>query len=366
MARATRAEWEQRFLAGLQEEWEIARWQLPREHASALRIPTFSLTDAETTWGCWHGAPLRDLRLSRKLVWNHPWYAVVDVLRHEMAHQVAYEILGGQNEPPHGPSFRQACKWLRIAPRATDSYPTLDQLVAGQEEIGENDRIHLRVQKLLALAESPNRHEAERALAKAQELMARHNVDLIDRGTKRDYLSIRLGEAKKRHSRDVYILAGILGEFYLVRPIWITGYDPQRGTAGKVLEISGTAMNVRLAHYVYDFVRQYCDREWRVFSFGRRLGSGGRRDFTIGILSGFADKLRQETSHASPQIRDLVQRGDPGLDHYLGERYPRLRTRRGNRLSCRTDLLEAGERLGRDLTVRPGVESGQGPRLLGS
>ena len=48
MAKATRAEWEHRFLTGLQEEWEVVRWQLPREHASALRIPTFSLTDAET------------------------------------------------------------------------------------------------------------------------------------------------------------------------------------------------------------------------------------------------------------------------------------------------------------------------------
>ena len=365
MAVAMRAEWEGRFLAGLQEEWEIARWLLPQSHAKRLRPPTFALSDAETTWGGWLGE-LRELRIGRRLVWEHPWYAVVDVLRHEMAHQVAHEILGGRGEGPHGPGFRQACGWLGVAPRTSDTYPTLDQLVAGREELGEEDRIRLRIQKLLALAESPNQHEAERALAKAQELMARHNVDLIGRGAARDYLSIRLGEAKQRHGRDTQILSGILGQYYLVRPIWVPGYDPQSGAVGKVLEISGTAMNVRLAHYVYDFVRQFCDREWRVFSAGRRLGRTGRRDFAIGILTGFAKKLGEETAHAAPQIRDLVRSGDPGLDGYVERRFPRLSTRRSGPLSCRSDLLAEGQRLGRDLTIHPGVETGRGPRLLGS
>jgi hypothetical protein len=152
---ASRAEWERRFLTGLQEEWELARCDLPRDKARQLRAPGFQLADSTSLWGQWQGAPTRQINLSRRLVWEHPWYAVVEVLRHEMAHQVAEEILQAGDEAPHGASFHRACRWLRVTPRASDTYPTLDQLLAGDENLAENDRILVRIHKLLALAESP-------------------------------------------------------------------------------------------------------------------------------------------------------------------------------------------------------------------
>jgi hypothetical protein len=364
MAQATRAEWERRFLSGLQEEWEMVRWELPREHARALQPPTFALSDTESTWGRWRGRPLRQIEISRRLVWNHPWFAVVEVLRHEIAHQVAEELLAASGETPHGPRFQQACRWLHVSHRASGTYPTLDQIVANDGELPENDRVLVRIKKLLALAESPNPHEAELALTKAREMMARHNVDLLDHAGKREYVTIRLGEAKRRHQRDAYVLSGILGEFYLVHPVWASGYDPVRDATGKVLEISGTPTNVRLAHYVYDYLQQYCDWEWQRFSRRRRLGGTARRDFTIGILLGFAEKLRS-SERESPELQALVKQGDFQLDQYFAERYPRLRTRRSSALTCQTEALEEGQRRGKDLTIHPGVERGNQPRRIG-
>jgi hypothetical protein len=358
-------EWERRLLGGCREEWEVARQGLPAKMARALRPPSFELCDMGSLWGRWEGGPVRRIQLSRKLVWDHPWYAVVEVLRHEMAHQLAEEILGAQGESPHGPTFRQACQWLRTTPRASDSYPTLDQHLASSGG-GEEDRMQARVRKLLALAESPNQHEAELALAKAQELMARHNIELHERSGVRNYLSIRLGRCKKRHARDAYVLAGILGEFYLVQPIWVPGYDPRRDAAGTVLEISGEAANVRLAHYVYDYLRHYCDSQWAQFSRNRKLGRTARRDFSLGILMAFAEKLRQTVEEAAPEIQALVRSGDPELNQYVAERYPQLRTRRSSALRCHPEALAEGQKRGRDLSIHPGVETGQPARRLGS
>lgn len=365
MARLPRDEWERRFLAGLAEEWEVARWGLPREHAQALRAPVFAVSDSESQWGCWHGAPRRELRLSWRLLWNHPWYAVVDVLRHEMAHQVAEEVLHGAGEPPHGAKFRQACHWLAVVPRTRTDYPTLDQIVAGEGELADGDRILVRVRKLLALAESPNRHEAELALAKARELMERHNIDLLEHGARREFLTIRVGEVKKRHSRDEQFMSSLLGEFYLVRVVWVPGYDPENDRSGTVLEISGTPLNVRLAHYVFDYVREFCRREWILFSWRRRLGPNARRDFTLGILSGFAETLRREHVPETAAVRALVQRGDAELDEYCAVRYPRLVTRRRDPARCRADLLDKGRQVGRDLAIHPGIEAPSGPKRLG-
>lgn len=364
MARLPRAEWERRFLVGLQEEWELARWRLPMVHARTLRPPVFGISASLTEWGKWHAAPRRELQLSWRLVWDHPWYAAVEVLWHEMAHQVAEECLGVVEETAHGPAFRQACQWLQVRPRATGTYPTLDQLLAGNGELSEDDRIMARIRKLLALAESPNRHEAELALAKAQELMGRHNVELHEHAARRDFVSVRLGQAKKRHTRDDQYLAGLLTQHYMVQGIWIPGYDPESDTVGTVFEISGTALNVRLAHYVFDYVREFCRREWLLFAGRRRLGLNARRDFTLGILSGFAETLRQGEANAPDSVRALVQRGDPELNRYFAERYPRQRTRRRSAARCQADLLDRGREVGRELTIHPGIEAPSGPKLL--
>src|SRR5258708_25540671 len=60
---------------------------------TALRAPTLELAGGRTTLGRWV-PETRTLEISRSLVLEHPWGAVVEVLKHEMAHQYVHEILG--------------------------------------------------------------------------------------------------------------------------------------------------------------------------------------------------------------------------------------------------------------------------------
>ncbi len=113
-----------------------------------------------------------------------------------------------------------------------------------------------RIKKLLALAESSNAHEAEAAMMKAHELIAKYNIDLINTNERREFMSIFLGKPALRHWREDYHLAGLIQDFYFVQGIWVPAYVVDKEKMGRVLELSGTARNLKIAEYVLEFVRR--------------------------------------------------------------------------------------------------------------
>ena len=57
-----------------------------------LKLPIFEISDSRKEFGAWHSTP-RILRLSRHLIYNYSWSVTLQVLKHEMAHQLCTEIL---------------------------------------------------------------------------------------------------------------------------------------------------------------------------------------------------------------------------------------------------------------------------------
>ena len=339
-------------------EWQLAASWLPQNVRTAFREPGFSLTEHGSVLGQWVSQPVREIRIARHCVIEHPWYAVVDILKHEMAHQLADEVLGCKEETAHGESFHLACRFLGANPAASGTYPTLDQVIL-EEKSGADDTILAKIGKLLALAESTNRHEAERAMTKARELMARHCLDPTLRPD-RSYVTLCLGKPALRHSLEAHALASLLRDFYFVTPLWIPMVVPEKGRIGRVLEVSGTPTHVRLAHYVYDYVRHVIDSEWKRYGKGRGFGRNGRRDFSLGIIKGFRGLLTRQTE-ASPELQALVRRGDPDLDRYVDERHPRRRKRRpGRSTRVNAHLMREGERTAQRIGIRKGIANDTG------
>jgi len=286
-------ELERRILHGLACEWEEALWVLDSSHKDLIRKPLFSLRDTKSRLGHW-SREKREICLSRNLVVNHPWDAVREVLLHEMAHQFADEVLGANNEPPHGPKFQGACHLLRANPNASGKYEPLHDRIF-RESSGSEDRIMLRIKKLMALAQSKNQHEAEAAMAKAHELIAKYNVDLLAHEENRDFVSVFVGKPALRHFREEYALARLLTDFYFVHGIWMPAYVVDKGKMGSVLEISGTIQNIKIAHYVYDFVRQSTNSQWDEYNKDNGLNRYRKTDFAMGIIQGFSSKLKSQS-----------------------------------------------------------------------
>ncbi len=364
-AQDIRIELERRILHGLACEWEASLWVLDDPHRRRMKKPLFSIRDLKNTWGSW-SLTKREICLSRRLVTSHPWDAVREVLLHETAHQLAEQVLGGKDETPHGAAFLKACHLLRANPKASGAYPLLQDRVR-REQTDRNDRILIRIKKLLALAQSRNRFEAEAAMLKAHELIAVYNIDRMALEKRRHYLSIFLTRPALRHSRDVYHLAHLIQEFYFVHGIWVPAYVVEKGKMGRVLEISGTRQNIAMAGYVHDYVNRFIEMEWTRYNRTRGLNSYRRTDFAVGIIEGFRQKLsgkgqKEVTTRHDPHPM-LVE--DVQLERYVSYKYPHTASFRRTASYQDEGILQDGVAVGKRLILHKGIsEKATGKRGL--
>jgi hypothetical protein len=281
---------------------------------------------------------------------------VRDVLLHEMAHQFADQVLKVVNEPPHGAMFRKACRLLRANPKASGSYaPLWDRIL--QYSPTHEDKILQRVKKLMALAESRNHHEAEAAMAKAHELIAKYNIDFLNYDKKRDFISVFVGKPALRHSREVYYLARLLLDFYFVEGIWVPAYVLEKGKMGRVLEITGTAQNIKIASYIYDFVRHFISSQWNDYNRKKEFNRYRRTDFAVGIIEGFRSKLElQESTKKEDQIESAVVKiEDPLLRRHVTYKYPRITSFTRKVSNEDQNILKDGMKIGRKLIISKGI-----------
>lgn len=312
----------------------------------ALRPAQLSLRDAEGLLGR-YVHETRSIELSRKFVQEAAWGSVVEVLKHELAHQFVLEVLQ-EHEPPHGPAFRAVCQRLGIDARASG--------LPEAAHSPESKRLLERVHKLLALAQSDNRHEAEAAAAAAQRLMLRHNLDAHVHTREPSYGYRHLGRITGRVSEWERRLGNILGDHFFVEVIWVPAYRRHEQRRGSVLEAIGSPENLELAAYVYDFLLGSAERSWRA----HKLAHGIREDrermsYFAGVMSGFAQKLQQQAS--AHKREGLVWQPEAKLTQYTRQRHPYLRTvsHAGQR---RGEAFAHGEAAGRNVLLHRGISRG--------
>ncbi len=361
-------ELERHILHGLACEWEAALWVLRPSHKKLMRKPLFSLTGMKKKLGYWSGER-REICLSRNLVLDHPWDAVREVFLHEIAHQFAEEVLCANHESPHGEKFQRACHLLRANPKASGNYMPLDERIL-HESSNSKDKIMIRVRKLLALAESQNQHEAESAMAKAHELITKYNLDFLACDKNRDFVSVFVGKPALRHPREDYRLARLLQDFYFVHGIWVPTYVLDKEKMGRVLEISGTAQNTKLAAYVHDFVVHFIHSQWREYNRDRTLNRYRKTDFAVGIMEGFCSKLKSK-NHKKKKTkveRSLIKIGDPLLQEYVAYKYPYTVKSRTRVSSQDVSVLKDGMSVGKKLVISKAITERRKDRglLIGS
>ena len=346
---------DRRILHGLACEWQTAIDMLDPAYRRSMQMPLFCIREMNSRWGYWSDAR-HEICISRRLVDNYSWDCVRDVLLHETAHQLAERVFGASTSRPHGPEFQQACRVLGANSRASDSYTPLHDRVF-KESTSRTDSVVRRIQKLLALAESRNPHEANAAMAKAHALIVRYNIDWLEQQNQRRFVSVFAGSPALRHPREDCLLANFLQEFYFVYGLWIPAYVLNRGKMGRVLEISGTSENASLAAYAFDVIKRYIDCQWKQYNRSKRFKQHRRSDFAAGIIEGFAAKLRRQMDLTlkNTNRRALVRTIDPQLAHYVAEKYPRVRTFHRKIADPADRVFHDGIQAGRNLILSKAV-----------
>jgi hypothetical protein len=335
----------------LRQEWERINWAW----RLGLRAPDLAVHSGGPRLGEWRASE-RLISVREDHLADNAWSAVVETLKHEIAHQYVDEALGGSGAP-HGPTFKSICARLGIGGAARGP--------AGADQ--DDSRIR-RIRKLLALADGrASEHEAQSALATAHRLLLEYNLDVLDLERDPDYRSQVLEPSQARIQAWRRRLSGVLTESFFVEAIWIPQYDTQQDREVWALEIGGGGVNVDLAEYIWEFVARQGDRLWRSW----RTEAGPQRPYARlqyldGVVEGVARRLAADrASEAGTEA--LVWTGDPRLEDWFLRKHPRIRRLRW-RGASRGEPRAAGVQAGEDLQIHRPIEAPEGPggRLLTS
>lgn len=164
-----------------------------------------------------------------------------------------------------------------------------------------------KIKKALALSENnPSPEEAQTALLKAQEMMAKHNISMSD---------IQLGEEDKKEAFHISVnkqnreqwwyglLASIIADNFRVFPYY----------RGKTLTFLGLKEDAELAKEVYNFAFESINKF--AAEYVKKLSNNGfptkgiRNDFISGFLKGLSEKFKkqvEENNWGLVLIKDAV------------------------------------------------------------
>lgn len=349
-----------------------------------LLPPAFEISRSEKVYGSWH-PDSRTIKLSFHLISNFSWDITLQVLKHEMAHQVCTEIFS-VSDASHGAAFQKSCELLGVP----SSYRHSRSDLAGEIESPENPsrttlegrRFIARVEKLLSLARSSNQHEAALAMEKAGELMGKYNLQEMSTGESAYNYTV-INSCRQRLEGYQRRISTILQEFFYVKVILSRLYHPEKDRYHKTIELLGRRENVEIARYCYYFLEKKLPTLWeqqRQTAQGK--GIRARNSYYLGLLEGFREKLRQQEkdlrsktekkgssalkstgSTTGGQTKSIIcLENDPGLQKFLQQRYPRLA--KGRKTTSRVDsgIFAAGKEKGRTIVFHKGVSEKQGDR----
>ena len=328
-------EYRRKWLHQLQSEFkQICGW-----YSISLAVPAFRISDSPATLGSWNPAT-RTISISSILINKYTWDAVINVLKHEMAHLYVHECMGRGLEQPHGRSFKEACKKLGVPfpfNAATGDTPKVFTATGRYGSDTEYDRKVNKVQKMLSLAGSGNRYEAAAAMSKANHFIRKYNLERLESQEPSQYSYEIINTGKKRVHAIERRIANLLMDYFYVDIVYSELFEPQSLESFKTIELLGTLENVAFARHAYDFLSHRVDFLWHNFRKTTRTPGKLRKTYILGLLQGFREKLQgEEKKHAVPArvsngagshktISALVVAKDPGLAEFTAYRFPKLR-----------------------------------------
>jgi hypothetical protein len=291
--------------------------QLQKEHGRicyqqsvSLPTPVVGIVAGKNRLGYWTPGN-QTISISRHLIESNPWEIVLEIFKHEMAHQYVSEYL--DNADGHGKGFKTACDILGVHPAfAKSGCHREEHLAAFKGTLPQKAQTLLRrVEKLLALGQSSNESEARAASRKANYLLNKYNLDRIARDdidcSDTRYLYLRTG--KKRMESIEKLILSFLEEFYFVNCVAATIYDAQTDEEYKAGVLIGKKEALVVAEYVYRFLLNTSRSLWQNF----REKHAGQRTGKVAFDSGFMKGIRSNHEMMFKEHNDAKINGDTSL-----------------------------------------------------
>ena len=263
------------------------------------------------------------------------------------------------------------------------------------------DSVVAKIQKLLRLASegNPSQEEAAAALAKAQQLMMEHEIELLDLKEKPEvdeFSKHFVAEPFDRAPASHALIADILKQYFHVRVLY-SPVDPVGGRyfasrldkhdrvtreeipeyaflpkGKRGMQLIGRKSNLLIAEYVFDFLTWEFEQLWSQHQ--QELAKGAKVDFFQGLYQGLNQRLGEERRREERDIPtdkrskfELAKTdNDKALSDYFHQEFPRVANRKYAWGVHDLDSFEDGKRAGQSLNIRPAVNEGRGTKLLKS
>jgi len=225
---------------------------------------------------------------------HKPFQHTVSVLEHELAHWIN-DLKNPFEKDSHGAEYKAICKEFDIDGRAKASIEST-WAESPSEGMKSVNRVVDKVKKLLSLASSQNQNESEVAAQKANDILAKHNLENMDNSQGSDELIYMdtLLEVKKKSFK--YKIISVILETYNVYALWNSARDySHKGRKRSyifMLEVSGDKANVEVAKRVFSFLDQELDRLFEL------SGAADKKSFFAGIRAGYLEKLKKSRSES--------------------------------------------------------------------
>lgn len=327
--------------------------EIARARKLKFKLVNIQLFDSQTKWGEYDHFT-QTISLSRNLIFKCSWVHVIGVLKHEMAHQWVYENYPNTVQP-HGQEFHSVCEKLKLQSIYSSSKVELMAENPDFHIVAEANPLIEKVKKLMSLATSSNEHEASLAATRVRELYLKYNLEHADLNQKNEVSHLMISTGKKRLSLIEKKIIAMLVEFYFVQVIVVHEFNPKTATHYQALEVIGLNENVLMAEYVYHFLL-------------RSTKSYASTSTKLGLLDGFAQKLKGHVIHETPKTKSLMIHAEAKLTDYVHDYFPRLRSLKSSTRQISSHEYNHGVEQGQRLNLnKPISEQQRGKtKLIGS
>lgn len=226
-----------------------------------------------------------------------------------------------------------------------------------------NEKIALRVKKLLALATSSNEHESKIAMAKAMELCTTHNlsiqyVESVGEKETEDDKFVRHDVEVGRVPYEYKLVAPIIRDFFYVNPVLLNG---------KTFAFIGRESNVEIGMYVFEFLATKFLSLWLEYrtamkKAGRNVSGGMKIEFMNGLQVGFMRKLRD--SRAEFKQEQALTIIDEKLKAAVENEIGGVKLLGVSKFAGFAEARRSGEAKGREIQLNHGVKEGVANKAL--
>lgn len=287
--------------------------------------------------------------LNKALVHQSNKQVIDNILRHEWAHFYCYLQYGDTIED-HGTQFRAVCKMFGWS---EDVYgATIDLTIANRENTDhEFEDIKRKIKKLLNLAAGSSGPEAEAATLKANQMLTKYNLELLEDEAdlnEENVCLMRVYEAK-RVNAQLNALYEILAHFQVYPVI-------SKGKGVSFLEIIGNRHHVELADYMAKFLLVEMESSYKLFKKQNPAlkGTVAKNSYLKGWARGICQKLMGQEQKDYAGSKALVSLKF-ALEKKVSLVYPRLASTTSRTSKFCHQSAASGAQDGLNTSIKKGI-----------